>query len=512
MKRARRPFAAVAGNSRGLNGKFGSGKRSKKTDGTQCCACGVRRAIKDMISVPGVSTVPAKRNASLEKRERILDDLGVEEEDKGQRFRYCKAHSSPNGGITVAVPRSPPRLTSAQVASVFGSASVTFRGIADQLAFRRHYHASEADKESIRELTERTQALEDELKGSVEALSYKVLARADKLKARGGAQTRSYVGMPSEGLVKAVAVLDACHAGQYWDEVKLAGKQRVRDWRDAVCIMLMKVKTYLSDRSIATMFGLVDSLDDPDGVNGADALVGRIFDVMLPMYVHMIEQTVGRPVEWEDVDRFRHPDFRKDGMHVVYQVNDATTYHCQKSTDPTTNHHTYSAYKGRHGFIVNHVMGPDTLPYANTPAFAARADDSTVMQHPDADFEGKWIEPRPGIDKAGSLGDKGTKARKAVEDLGGVYYEPPFCQDGQMTAAEIWQAEKVAKPRSHVERCIGFPRGHKLLREPVPSSYFPLLDEIVTVATFNIHFTPFVKAMRASSYTGSSDSDDDSDN
>lgn len=326
---------------------------------------------------------------------------------------------------------------------------------------------------------------------------------------------RSLVGIPSEGIIKAVATLDECHAGTYWVRVKFAGKERVPNWRDAACIMLVKIKTYWTDRTIASMFGLVDPADDPEGVNGAHKLVARVFRAFLPMYVDMVDKTVARRVEWQDVDRFRHKDFRENGWDIVYQVNDATTYDVQKSTDPMTNHLTYSNYKNKTGFMSNHVMGPDTLPFSVTPTYAARCDDATLMAAPDAGFEDTWIAPRPGIAKAGSMGDKGTKARKMVEAIGGVYFEPPFCSDGMMTAGEVRQSELVAKPRSHVERCIGFTRGHKMLREPLPASYFCLLDDIVKVATFNIHFTPFVKAMRAvpggDEDAGDGDSDDSDD-
>ena len=493
--------------ARAASGQFSAGSvlQQPKRATSQCCACGKHVPVTELKNVPVVSTVPGKQIASRAKRSALLLSLGVRS-DGGGRYRYCKAHETP-GGIVVARPKDPPKLTAQQVTSYFGNATPASRAAANHTAFRRLHAEKEAMAQQLQAAEASNAILTEQLEEAecmVEALSYAMLVCLDDHK--GGESCRSIVGMPSRGLEKALLSCEICHFAKIWETQRFKNKKNAPPWKTCVCMMLMKIKQFPSDAVIASRFGLVT-----EGDNGAStALVGIIWTACLPGYVYMLTMTVARQCGYQDVDRFRNKYFKENGWHCIYSVEDMTTFPCQQQRDPFCQSLTFSSYKHRHGGVFNTTMGPDLLPLHATPAFGARFGDADVIAAPASEYVSRLIEPPPGV-KGATMGDKGTKIRKLCNDAGRDYYEPPFVHDGELTALEVSQSEKVAKPRSHVERVIQFPRSHKMLHTGVPSAYFPYLDDVIKIAVFNIHFTPFVKEMRTAEYDGSDDDESGSD-
>ena len=493
--------------ARAASGQFSAGsvlqQPKEPPRGAQCCACGERVPNAELKYVPTVSRVPAKKAASRAMRTALLRSLGVSS-DGGGTYRYCKAHET-LGGIVVARPKDPPKLTAQQVTRCFGSATSASRAAADQTAFRRLHAEKEALAQQLQDAQAAMATMKEqveEAESKVEALSYSYLLGLDD--AAGGETCRSLTGLPSKGLEKAVRSCEICHFERIWESQQFKNKKNAPRWETCVCIMLVKIKQFPTDATIAARFGMVAENDN----GAATALVGIIWTACLTPYVYMLEMTVARLCDYQDVDRFRSSFFKEKGWEVVYSVEDMTTFPVQMQRDPFCQSETFSSYKHRHGAVSNVTMGPDLLPLWTTPAFGARASDPQVIAAPASQYVERLIEPPPGVTGA-CMGDKGTKIRQLCKDAGRDYFEPPYVHDGELTALEVRQSEQVAKPRSHVERVIRFPRGHKLLHTEVPSAYFPYLDDVIKVAVFNIHFTPFVKIMRTDAYAGDGDSSDD---
>lgn len=95
----------------------------------------------------------------------------------------------------------------------------------------------------------------------------------------------------------------------------------------------------------------------------------------------------------------------------------------------------------------------------------------------------------------GIMADKGFTIHNELNQLGLVLNIPPFSSSSaQMSAADTYLTQKIAKHRVHVERVIAKVKTYKLLSHKIPTSLFKQVTKIWTVcAILTLHQSIFVK-------------------
>jgi hypothetical protein len=93
------------------------------------------------------------------------------------------------------------------------------------------------------------------------------------------------------------------------------------------------------------------------------------------------------------------------------------------------------------------------------------------------------------------MADKGFTIHNELNQLGLVLNIPPFSSSSaQMSAADTYLTQKIAKHRVHVERVIAKVKTYKLLSHKIPTSLFKQATKIWTVcAILTLHQSIFVK-------------------
>ena len=130
-------------------------------------------------------------------------------------------------------------------------------------------------------------------------------------------------------------------------------------------------------------------------------------------------------------------------------------------------------------------MGPGLLPRHATPCYACPADDASIIKAPGSG----WKERALARGKR-AMADKGVKTAGYVRPLGSGFVCPPFCHDGKLTALEVEEGERVARPRSHVERLIGFVQRNRFMQHRLHPAHFPKMSQVIYISTMLLHFVP----------------------
>ena len=93
------------------------------------------------------------------------------------------------------------------------------------------------------------------------------------------------------------------------------------------------------------------------------------------------------------------------------------------------------------------------------------------------------------------MADKGFVLNNVLKDTGVSVATPHFlCSDGQFTASQIEDNQKIASLRIHVERHIKRVKEYKLLQSTVPLSIAGSVNQLWTVANLLTLFRrPLIK-------------------
>lgn len=82
------------------------------------------------------------------------------------------------------------------------------------------------------------------------------------------------------------------------------------------------------------------------------------------------------------------------------------------------------------------------------------------------------------------MADKGFTIEKELESLGLNLNIPPFTSSGaQMTAAQTFQTQKIAKHRVHIERLIAKVKTYQILANVIPTNLFHSVNKIWTICS-----------------------------
>ena len=520
------PATPAAGKAR--KSKRGKPGRSPARALRKCDGCRASFPESELGELPGCRADAGKvRTSTMDKRKAVclphrLDPRAVDGANKLLRLRLCAV-------CTNGTPSTPPlgRAATAPVpAATSGTPLLARSRTADSALDRQTYTeyfgdaspqvkdfvrgrpvleaklaADKTEKEDLRRegdlLRERIALLEQEKKAAAasEAMWQEHARHVKKetvprysyahyltlVDGSGFETCRQLTNLPTYGLQKQVDMMDATKLGDaYAREASKCHCLRALSWQDAVCLVHTRHMTGHQFARLASMFN----------VRGKDAGASAIYRRTLLLVCHFVNHTVARQCDEPDLDRHRLPDWKQPEWLSAHGVEDCTCGPVMCPKDFFANDVCYSAYKGYYGWKINVTCGPDGYPIWNTPAHGARADDLQVMEHADAEWASRsWVQG-PTMSKLW-LGDKGTKAGDLVDAQGGRFVCPPTVHDHTLTYMEVLQAESVAQPRSHVERCIGYLRRNILLRRAIPQEVQTHLDYIIRVALFNIHFTAF---------------------
>jgi hypothetical protein len=329
-------------------------------------------------------------------------------------------------------------------------------------------------------------AAEQALSRSVPALSFSYLV------SDGAESCSTLTNIDSVGLEKLVLTLQACCGDKAYKAMEASQTSKVR-FEDALCMVLIYIKSAPSHGELARMFGAFQGLSLARRKKGVSAVLRCARVVARDVLDHTVALPVSR-TECLDSRRrskwFKGPDY--EAFADVGQVDDATTCPSETPNSVPAKFQLYSSYKHYNGYKFNMTIGADLLPKWVSICFGARASDPRIQEHPSS----RWLAraATPGTD---SMGDRGTGADHLASVNGGSYFEPAFLHQGALTPTEVEASEGIAQARSHVERVIGMVRRCRLLRLPLSVENFKAMDCYVFIATMCLHFRNFSKEAQA---------------
>ena len=67
---------------------------------------------------------------------------------------------------------------------------------------------------------------------------------------------------------------------------------------------------------------------------------------------------------------------------------------------------------------------------------------------------------------------------------------PPFLDDEQMSAKDVFQTKSIASLRIHVERAIGRVKHYRILCGIIPATLWEIVEELVYVCAMLSNFSP----------------------
>lgn len=149
-------------------------------------------------------------------------------------------------------------------------------------------------------------------------------------------------------------------------------------------------------------------------------------------------------------------------------IIDCTEFRIERSGNPLVQQATYSTYYGTNTFKVLVACSENGEIIYVSDIYGGSISDRRITQ--ESDFlshlkEGDFI-----------LADRGFDI---LEEKGVRLNIPPFKKGLQLSEEDVLKTRVIANRRIVVENVIGIAKKHKILRDRIPATLWPLMNEIV---------------------------------
>lgn len=152
-------------------------------------------------------------------------------------------------------------------------------------------------------------------------------------------------------------------------------------------------------------------------------------------------------------------------------ILDCTEFRIERSRNPIVQQATYSTYYGTNTFKVLVACSENAEITFVSDVYGGSISDRKIIEV--TNFiqnlkEGDFV-----------LADRGFDISDLLEEKGVRLNIPPFKKGPQLTEEEILKTRVIANRRIVVENVIGLAKKHKILRDRIPVTLWPCINEIV---------------------------------
>ncbi|XP_049522140.1 uncharacterized protein LOC125944817 [Dermacentor silvarum] len=244
---------------------------------------------------------------------------------------------------------------------------------------------------------------------------------------------------------------------------------------ERVTIVLVRLKTFLSFRCLATLFSV------------SETTVHRYFYGTIRPLAAVLEAAIPWPSKAE-VQQNQPQCFAM--YRDVRIVLDCTEVEVEKSHCASCRILTYSHYKGVHTVKVLVGVSPGALITFLSDCFGGRASDKACVD--DSNILGR-LEPF----KDDVMVDKGFNIDSRCVSLGIGVVQPPFLRkQAQFSQEDAAKTLQVARARVHVERAIQRLKLFRILKGPLPWEMLAVVDEAMIIIAGIVNLSAPVLADR----------------
>ncbi|XP_004213091.1 uncharacterized protein LOC101237675 [Hydra vulgaris] len=189
----------------------------------------------------------------------------------------------------------------------------------------------------------------------------------------------------------------------------------------------------------------------------------------------------------EETLSFTHPYFIGDFVYVE-GIGDCTEQTIQKSANAKAQYQTYSSYKSRNTLkkLIFCTKG-GSISFVSK-GYSGSSSDRFITEN--CNVARRFT---PGFI---ALFDKGFNVQDLFLSRQVKAVIPPFLRSKrQFTPSEVYHCKRIARARIHIERVIGRLKEYRLLKNTLPITLVPLIDNIWIIAAAIVNLQPpLVKA------------------
>lgn len=242
-----------------------------------------------------------------------------------------------------------------------------------------------------------------------------------------------------------------------------------------VTLVLVRLKTFLSFKCPAILFGL------------SDTTVHRYFYATLRVMATVLEAAITSPSKAEVL---KNEPKCFAAYRDVRIVLDCTEVEVEKCHCASCRILTYSHYKGTHTLKVLIGVSPGGLITFVSDCFGGHASDKACVEHSNVL---EMLEPFKDdvmVDNRFNIQDKCTAS-------GIGFIQPPFlCKQAHFSREDAEKIVRIARARVHVERAIQQLKLYRMLKGPLPWEMFAVADEMMIVIAGVVNMSAPILARR----------------
>lgn len=248
------------------------------------------------------------------------------------------------------------------------------------------------------------------------------------------------------------------------ETIKYSGRGQTLTKKDALLMILMKIRTGIASDVIADMFGITKSCQS------------RIFSRYVPTISSCLQQLIRWPSS--EVIRSRLPNSFKAYYNTVESIIDCFEIQIEKPAVAMAQSMSWSEYKKCNTIKYLVSATPDGLINFVSTGKPGRRSDMEILRQ-----SGYLDNLREGVTV---LADRGFKEVETDLATKGCRLLRPVSvgKDEKLPARDVFNMKRIAGLRIHIERMIRRIRVYKFLdmHSCIPLSMLYLMDDIVRIA------------------------------
>ena len=239
--------------------------------------------------------------------------------------------------------------------------------------------------------------------------------------------------------------------------------------RDRIILTMMKIKLAVSFSALAALFDL-----------SVQTCSYYFYDT-----VSILAKILGPAVKWPDKEAIlKNLPKSFDNFTSTRAILDAFEIAIEKPKCIKCRVRSWSQYKGKQTAKALMICTPSGLISKTCLVFGGRASDKVVTQN-----SGIYDLCDPVTDSL--MVDKGFNIDEECQNHLIKLIRPPFMrQNKNFSKAESVQCAKIARARVHVERVIQRVRQYHILKNPVPWTIVPCLDDLIVIVSALVNLGP----------------------
>lgn len=250
---------------------------------------------------------------------------------------------------------------------------------------------------------------------------------------------------------------------------KKSGPVRKLNSRDEFVMVLMKLRLGLTNGFLADLFGI------------ADSTCSQIINTWLKLLSHELQPLVFWPDKQLIIEAL--PLSLKEVYPNLRCTLDCTEVFIERPRQLELQALTWSDYKKHNTVKFLVAIAPNGMISFLSKAWGGRASDRLIVQ------ESGFLD----LVEAGDtiLADRGfTIQNDLLLRHATLQIPPPSSGYDQMTTANVQKTKKIANARIHVERAINRMKRFQILKNTLPISLVPLVDDIIVVTAALCNLLP----------------------